>query len=1321
MDKNFKALTKNEIEEINKSIPISRFLEFDNKNKLVGFEKHIIYYPKTNTICNFSSQKRSYFDSGYHDLISVYQALYNVDFYEACQRLSNKNSYNEIQKSIQPATAPAPAEKKEIEETNISLKDLDLIEKYPCLDQHEKQYFIKRGFKPNLISKNVISLTSELIEAVRKINYKLAENLNYYFNKKYQLIILYRDTENKPITLRLYSFDSINKDKKKITIKGQKTRLYGLEHITKDTKKIVFVEGEEKAEAGNLYRKDKSIVFLSISGINIHKPAIEFIENNPKLEYYVLFDNDNRALERKFSYDLACKLNKYTENKILLLDLPSNKDKIDLDSYLLQFSEENKTQALESVLNNPYSISDYQDKHSNDIILSEFKREKVKHIYEPIKEVLEAEKLTIEQVRKQLPKVFSNFIQNQKLLETNDLLLISSPCGTGKTHETIEQTKSSKVLISEPTKEQRNETSEKAKIDANISLSEHCHNTLYKSVLSDKLSKDDKDNTYKTADSLRNKGYNTKKTFCPNNCKLSEFCTNTQPKTITSSIVETHAKTLVNQDNLKNFDILIKDESFIKIIFKTQQIDLEELDKMLWFYDDITLNLILKTIKLIFTSSNSQYEGKKLYKHVKSIFKNEKLNLKDLFKVLDIDNIKENRITKNDYDRLPDKKSLEALIFAFNNDFLTTYLKYDNFTNTYYFNIDYKKNIEADISIINLDATGNIKLLKALFPNRNILEYKPLIEFTGINYTSINNKTFNTSNLFPQGIPTEETEIYQLILKLSTDKKTLVVGSKTAKNILEPLLKNDNLFFESYGNNSRGSNKYSDCELVIVLPPSINLDSIIRIGKVFFGSVCTELEYKYIPTGFIKDGKELYISSIQFKDKRLNLILEQIREAEIYQALFRIKRDTKAKEFIVLGNIALKQYGLVPNNVLNSYDILPPKETKKSHQELRDFIKFYLTNILDKQQFVLKSEITNLQNFIKSNVAETIVNSEFGQTSYNIYSLFKEIFPNSTIISVSAIELKKDYFDKIVREEIKKLQKELGFLEEKFPIIDNNTCKILLKNDSALELAKEFYKEIIQKKPAPAPAENIISTSEKLEAGFNIEVNNLEPITYENISSSVFDDMKLLQNSISEVRKNLYQGYSVEYLHKELDINFLEFMKANNFEYEFLSKDNLDLDCREYDYTAFISNKYLDSLDSSTIEKYNVDFTKIFTTVTNFLTAKEQLESTEHSNYDNFVKNNIVSLITSLEKYLNGLYFKSKILDDNYFIELDNYLEAPNLTINQTYKRVFIYETIIHSIHIINSDIAENNRLKEVKNTSGIKEIILKVLNFFKLSELIAV
>ena len=46
--------------------------------------------------------------------------------------------------------------------------------------------------------------------------------------------------------------------------------------------------------------------------------------------------------------------------------------------------------------------------------------------------------------------------------------------------------------------------------------------------------------------------------------------------------METHAKTLVNQDNLKNFDILIKDESFIKIIFKTQQIDLEELDKMLW-------------------------------------------------------------------------------------------------------------------------------------------------------------------------------------------------------------------------------------------------------------------------------------------------------------------------------------------------------------------------------------------------------------------------------------------------------------------------------------------------------------------------------------------------------------------------------------------------------------------------------------------------------------------------------------------------------------------------------------------------------------------
>ena len=131
-----------------------------------------------------------------------------------------------------------------------------------------------------------------------------------------------------------------------------------------------------------------------------------------------------------------------------------------------------------------------------------------------------------------------------------------------------------------------------------------------------------------------------------------------------------------------------------------------------------------------------------------------------------------------------------------------------------------------------------------------------------------------------------------------------------------------------------------------------------------------------------------------------------------------------------------------------------------------------------------------------------------------------------------------------VNTSLKELKNESDFLDVNFPLIDKPNSKILLKNDSALELAKEFYKEIIQKKPAPAPAENIISTSEKLEAGFNIEVNNLEPITYENISSSVFDDMKLLQNSISEVRKNLYQGYSVEYLHKELDINFLEFMKA---------------------------------------------------------------------------------------------------------------------------------------------------------------------------------
>ena len=158
----------------------------------------------------------------------------------------------------------APATTKQLKTINISIDNLKLIESFPILTKDIKKFESKRGFKPNLLGKNFISLTDNLITELAKTNLELSKNLKYYKDKKdYHLIILYKNEYQELETLRLYSFT--NKEAKKLTIKGQKTRLYGLEHFSKDTtKKIVFVEGEEKAEAFNIHRKDKSLSLIHI-------------------------------------------------------------------------------------------------------------------------------------------------------------------------------------------------------------------------------------------------------------------------------------------------------------------------------------------------------------------------------------------------------------------------------------------------------------------------------------------------------------------------------------------------------------------------------------------------------------------------------------------------------------------------------------------------------------------------------------------------------------------------------------------------------------------------------------------------------------------------------------------------------------------------------------------------------------------------------------------------------------------------------------------------------------------------------------------------
>ena len=190
------------------------------------------------------------------------------------------------------------------------------------------------------------------------------------------------------------------------------------------------------------------------------------------------------------------------------------------------------------------------------------------------------------------------------------------------------------MIISAPTKELRNEIASKGNFDINFSLDEHCKTMLDNNL--DKIGIEESQKLFNERKNISNLGYNNYTTYCKNECKIADICKSSKETPKTSTIVETHAKTLLR--DRKNFkkDLLVIDES-IKLTDKIT-INLAELDRMLWFYDDIHLKQILINIKKFFYENISNLAGKNLYSEFKKVFNNP--SLKNLLSALDIETIK---------------------------------------------------------------------------------------------------------------------------------------------------------------------------------------------------------------------------------------------------------------------------------------------------------------------------------------------------------------------------------------------------------------------------------------------------------------------------------------------------------------------------------------------------------------------------------------------------------------------------------------------------------------------------------------------------------
>ena len=647
-----------------------------------------------------------------------------------------------------------------------------------------------------------------------------------------------------------------------------------------------------------------------------------------------------------------------------------------------------------------------------------------------------------------------------------------------------------------------------------------------------------------------------------------------------------------------------------------------------------------------------------------------------------------------------------------------------------------------------------LNILKKHFPNIEVSQYNPKIELTGINYKAFYHKTFSASNLFDKNLPLKDNEIVKVLEILSKGKKTLVIAPVPVIEKLKLVFAYyDNISFETYGTIKGINDKYNKYDLAIALPPKVDILNIIKDGKITGDSIRKELYYKDVPTDYIENNKELNISLWHFKDKYLNELLKQKREALMYQGLFRVKRDTDIKEFITFGNISLKEYGLIPNEILKVKDIYK-KDTQKTHQELRDLIRDFTKEVLEKNQFILKSEIYGIYNFLKTVNAETLVNIQSQQKPYNIYNILLEKNWNLTNINVSVKTIEKKYFYEIVNTSLKELKNESDFLDVNFPLIDKPNSKILLKNDSALELAKEFYKDsLFIKSPVQAPAENIISTDDKIKT----------TMSYENIEKLEADIQELITNvnklDILDIQKIPAPTYSVNnhlmklfnksklpitsYLDNEINFGSLmtfldnepslrsDFIKANNNNLKSkIHVHDLLLGHKIYlnEYKTFLTNLFLTNLDNNTLDKYshiegfNIQIAT-FNSIDLFMENKFNLD---YNHYFNNLDNK-KQVLKAFHNYLLDFISKGKIINNNDIEQIKKWLYLYVANKENHFHFTFFYNSIVSNLKVINYFIQSLPPFDYSKTSDYIKTNLTKFLeetldnSFEKIKELIAV
>jgi len=821
---------------------------------------------------------------------------------------------------------------------SILKKALELL---PQTDYHLSKFKHKRKFD---MPSNYRSYDQSVINQLKELfGRELIERI-FPWSYRDRVIIFYLMPDGTPGTIRAYSFTKTPKKLSPDRSIGLPQLPYGLQNLSKPFHSVIITEGEEKADCLNLLLPPGYIA-LGIPGISNQSVLDNYLKYFKGKKVYILFDrrnpdfypDDKKYIEQKAEVKLLNKLAGIKSVKVMELPLPEEKEH-DFDEYINLF------------LTRSEQKTEFRRLEKTSLTRKRYKRKYEKLIPKSFSELTESiepknkwKKLpSLLELEKDLLEVRTEFKEKLEKLKEGILHVILPP-GSGKTtiiNNRVKELvrKGKRILYLVPTKELINQLIKNFpdmddRIEILTGIVDNCleHNLfmMENNALTAGYYSPDKENLedqFKLVRTIKKilATENNQKDLCKN-CpiayKAGKQCQ--QQKQFKGTIpagknifIATHAKASLSLDNMIkriNPDLIVIDENILSSLIKELKITLKDISNTLPTNEN-QKNILEALTQLM--KIKKELTGKDIIKELENIFPDFHQNIKEI-KLSDIDNpdidLEAENIPLNFLEKLfrALKTNPERMVLKLqaSSPILTITEKLD-------FNL-------GNIPTIVLDGTGSTELLKLALGRDDITEYSPRIKKPGLTINQCFTNTFSKSGL--TGNETlNERFINWCIEKINnTDGSILFLGSKEQIEFYREKLPADKVKFVAYQSIlAKGINdpEMASCKVVIALPPVIHPDSLnnlaiaLRPGEpIKPGEIA-----RYNPTGFIKDGKQLFCKENLPADDFIYQLQQYKLISELLQAIFRAYRDyspdNKTEVYIFGREINTLAFGLKVDN-----------------------------------------------------------------------------------------------------------------------------------------------------------------------------------------------------------------------------------------------------------------------------------------------------------------------------------------------------------------------------------------------------------------------